>query len=333
MASIEDDLDPARARALFAATDDAFFDIDVSDLTIRWSRGIALALSRDPASVGEHLVDWQCLIHPGDARLATRARRALITHGAWTGELRVRRPDATYAPLRVRAFVSCDETGRPARVLGSVSDLSSVRRLESELREANERLRREIARERLERVRAEIFMRISTTDVLFEWWLEEERVMWSPNVEDVLGYAAPDLWSPADFARRSPEVAAELGDVRQRIAAGASAWSRRFSWLLPGGERVQIEAHAYVLESDGRPERVIGSMHRVTAAPGVPPDLTHRQRLVLSYIRLGYTNKQIAHELAVTEQAAKVHVSKLMRKFGVPNRAALAVAGRSVSSL
>jgi len=55
--------------------------------------------------------------------------------------------------------------------------------------------------------------------------------------------------------------------------------------------------------------------------------LTPRQAQVLYRVVRGYENKQIAKELGVSEQAVKEHVSLLLQRFGVPNRAALAEAG------
>jgi PAS domain-containing protein len=48
---------------------------------------------------------------------------------------------------------------------------------------------------------------------------------------------------------------------------------------------------------------------------------------VLTHVLLGEGNKQIASSLGITEQAIKEHVSTMLDKFNVPNRAALAEAG------
>src|SRR2546422_8327502 len=55
--------------------------------------------------------------------------------------------------------------------------------------------------------------------------------------------------------------------------------------------------------------------------------LTSRQSQVLDRVIRGHENKQIAKELGVSEQAVKEHVSLLLQRLGVPNRAALAEAG------
>ena len=48
---------------------------------------------------------------------------------------------------------------------------------------------------------------------------------------------------------------------------------------------------------------------------------------MLTHVLRGEGNKQIGAALGITEQAVKEHVSTLLDKFGVPNRAALAEAG------
>ena len=72
----------------------------------------------------------------------------------------------------------------------------------------------------------------------------------------------------------------------------------------------------------GEDRRADGSLH-----------LTPREREVLALVLQGEQNKEIAARLGVAEQSAKEHVSDLLRKFGVPNRAALADAGARLDLL
>ncbi len=51
--------------------------------------------------------------------------------------------------------------------------------------------------------------------------------------------------------------------------------------------------------------------------------LTDRQTAVLEFVAAGLGNKEIAHELGISEQAVKEHVSNLLRLLAAPNRAAL----------
>jgi DNA-binding CsgD family transcriptional regulator len=58
-----------------------------------------------------------------------------------------------------------------------------------------------------------------------------------------------------------------------------------------------------------------------------PPDgdapLTERQRQVFRQVARGLTNKEIAFALGISERGVAAQVSRLLAKYGVPNRAAL----------
>jgi DNA-binding CsgD family transcriptional regulator len=60
--------------------------------------------------------------------------------------------------------------------------------------------------------------------------------------------------------------------------------------------------------------------------PGDPFGLTSREREVLGLVALGHTNKRIADALFISESTASVHVSNILGKLGVGNRAEAAVA-------
>jgi DNA-binding CsgD family transcriptional regulator len=56
------------------------------------------------------------------------------------------------------------------------------------------------------------------------------------------------------------------------------------------------------------------------------PELTRREGQVLDRICRGMSNKSIASELGVSEQAVKAHITRLFLKHGVENRAGLVAA-------
>lgn len=62
-------------------------------------------------------------------------------------------------------------------------------------------------------------------------------------------------------------------------------------------------------------------------APAVGFDLTTREREVLALLIKGLNNSEIANRLSVSHATAKAHVSNILSKLGVSNRAeAVAVA-------
>ncbi|GAC1383095.1 MAG: response regulator transcription factor [Ktedonobacteraceae bacterium] len=60
-----------------------------------------------------------------------------------------------------------------------------------------------------------------------------------------------------------------------------------------------------------------------TQVPG--GELTEREREVIALIARGYTNKQIAETLIVTEKTARNHVSNILEKLGLARRSEAAV--------
>jgi two-component system response regulator DevR len=59
-------------------------------------------------------------------------------------------------------------------------------------------------------------------------------------------------------------------------------------------------------------------MERLTQIPG--SELTEREREVLTLVARGYTNKQIADTLFVSEKTARNHVSHILDKLGLSRR-------------
>ena len=60
------------------------------------------------------------------------------------------------------------------------------------------------------------------------------------------------------------------------------------------------------------------AMQRLTSTPG--SELTEREREVLALVARGYTNKQIAESLYVSEKTARNHVSHILEKLGLARR-------------
>jgi DNA-binding CsgD family transcriptional regulator len=58
-------------------------------------------------------------------------------------------------------------------------------------------------------------------------------------------------------------------------------------------------------------------------AQSAPRSVTARQRQVVGLVARGLTTKEIAHELQITERGVSAHISRLLTKFNVSNRAGL----------
>jgi two-component system, NarL family, response regulator LiaR len=106
--------------------------------------------------------------------------------------------------------------------------------------------------------------------------------------------------------------------VREAISAGA------LSYLLKNVTAEDL-AEAIRAAAGGRSTLAPEAMQALVRAPDLRQlpgaDLTAREREVLALIVRGMTNPQIAARLVVSRATAKAHVSNVLSKLGVANRA------------
>ena len=91
-----------------------------------------------------------------------------------------------------------------------------------------------------------------------------------------------------------------VGDIRAAVAAVLDGES----WPADGGEQDHI---------DGGDADAAALADRLAS-------LTPAQLKVLLFVRQGLLNKQIAHEMGISEATVKAHMTAIMRKLNVQNR-------------
>jgi DNA-binding NarL/FixJ family response regulator len=113
--------------------------------------------------------------------------------------------------------------------------------------------------------------------------------------------------------------------VYEALAAGASGFLLKDATAEALFEAVRVVANGGALLSPSVTRRLIGEFARLR--PGVPahPDrireLTPRETEVLRLIAEGLSNGEIAERLVVSGETVKTHVSRLLTKLGLRDRA------------
>jgi DNA-binding CsgD family transcriptional regulator/tetratricopeptide (TPR) repeat protein len=135
-----------------------------------------------------------------------------------------------------------------------------------------------------------------------------------------------------------------------RYGAAYARWRGAEALLATDGDRraaetLMREAHAVATELGARPlgeelERLalraridLGDQRTVEATPDARLErleLTPRELEVFALLTAGLTNREIAAELFISHKTASVHVSRILSKLSVPNRAAAAAAGSAL---
>jgi DNA-binding CsgD family transcriptional regulator len=152
----------------------------------------------------------------------------------------------------------------------------------------------------------------------------------------VAGPSDPDRWAeaagawdelgcpwPAAYARwRLAEALLERGATREEAAVPL-----RRAWATARGLGARpLLAEVELLARRGRitlapASAATGAAVAQPAAPGGELGLTPREREVLALVAEGRTNRQIAEALFISDKTASVHVSNILAKLGVANRA------------
>lgn len=127
------------------ATNDGIWDWDILTGEQYWSARHCELIGLEPVAVIHTYEAWILLVHPDDAdRVHHATCRHLETCAPYDIEMRVRMKDGGYRWFRDRGQAVWDSTGRPVRMVGSISDVTERRDAEQALRNAHAELEQRV---------------------------------------------------------------------------------------------------------------------------------------------------------------------------------------------
>jgi DNA-binding NarL/FixJ family response regulator len=113
--------------------------------------------------------------------------------------------------------------------------------------------------------------------------------------------------------------------VYQALRAGASGFLLKDASAAQLAEAVRVVAAGDALLAPSVTRRLIGEFARLGAPKGPSrgrvDQLTQRETEVLALVAQGLSNGEIAEHLVVAEQTVKTHVSRMLTKLGLRDRA------------
>jgi PAS domain S-box-containing protein len=243
-----------------AGSDDGIWDFDfVSRRVFGSSRARELS-GLKPGSEMTPMDEWfaDLPIHPDDAALRLQAIEDHLAGRtpAYEGEYRIRQLDGTYRWRRVHGLCVRDETGKPLRMAGSITDIDARKRAEEALRASEERFALAVA---------------GSNDGIIDWDIVNDRIYTSPRAMEILDVEGSatvrtfEQWRhllrvhPDDRAVVHENFEAflkgdaHLRDVEHRIL------------LRSGGVRWVRHRHICVRDASGRAVRLTGSTSDIDA--------------------------------------------------------------------
>jgi two-component system, cell cycle sensor histidine kinase and response regulator CckA len=124
-------------RSLILAAGQSLRTWDLASNGLIWDRGTAPPLDYSWLDVGDAADWWYDRIHPEDRERVVASLDSAIAGGesTWAAEYRFRRADGTYAPVQDNASVARESTGKPVRVISSLSDRGGLSRQDQGLRQ------------------------------------------------------------------------------------------------------------------------------------------------------------------------------------------------------
>ena len=140
-------LSEERFRLVSRVTNDAIWDWDFVNNTVWWSDTFYKQYGYEPSAPGLNRNDWLQKIHPQDQSATTNSiYTAINTHQSyWNREYRFRKKDGEYADVLDRAYILHDSNGTPYRMLGSMLDITELKKAEYEIAQAKQALEEKVA--------------------------------------------------------------------------------------------------------------------------------------------------------------------------------------------
>jgi len=127
-----------RFRAVATATSDVIWDWDLATDRIWWSDGIEKQFSYRLSELANQKDSWTRMIHPDDRDWVVQSLDRALDSGAdqWREEYRMVSADGRELLVTDRGRIIRDPEGRAVRMVGSLNDVTEIRRLEKRLQQA-----------------------------------------------------------------------------------------------------------------------------------------------------------------------------------------------------
>ncbi|HEY8832346.1 MAG TPA: PAS domain S-box protein [Gemmatimonadaceae bacterium] len=180
--------------------------------------------------------------------------RTVITREPVRGEeIRIQRGDGTDGFIRMSSAPVVDASGAVIAAVAIVVDITDQRQAERAVKTTDERLR---------------FVAKATTDVIWDWDIKTNALVWNDSVETVFGHKQNQIYPEMQwwYDHLHPEdrvrVTSQLHGVLEQ---GGTNWSDQYRYQKADGSYANVMDRGYIArDNTGVPLRMIGAMTDVT---------------------------------------------------------------------
>jgi PAS domain S-box-containing protein len=168
-------------------------------------------------------------------------------------EIRIQRGDGTDGFIRMSSAPVVDANGKVVAAVGIVVDVTDQRKAERAVKSTDERLR---------------FVAKATTDVIWDWDITTNALVWNDSVETVFGHKQHQIYPEIQwwYDHLHPEDRDRvIAGVQAVLKDGGSSWSDQYRYQRVDGTYANVVDRGYIArDQTGAALRVIGAMTDVT---------------------------------------------------------------------
>lgn len=126
-------------RSVASATNDAIWDLNMSENTLWWSEGFSRLFGFEGQGSGPTLDQWQSRVHLGDIETVIGSMDSAIREGRshWSCEYRFLKMNGSTAYVLDQAEIIYDANGNARRMIGGMKDLTEQRLTQQNLTSVN----------------------------------------------------------------------------------------------------------------------------------------------------------------------------------------------------
>lgn len=254
--AVEQELRESNLRFTLAskASSDVLYDWEVNSNGLYWSEGLQILLGYKPSEMT--IETWKSLIHPEESERVQESLECTLHHTRkkyWKEQYRFKNSNGVYRYILEKGFIVRDKHGNPLRMIGAMQDITGLKLKEKELIKSNERYK---------------FSTLATSDIIWDWNLQDDQVVWSDNLTKILGWdLPPDKTLPVDFEKLHPEDKVRITQSLNAFINDRhnSHWQEEFRYLRSNGSYAFVSDKAYIIRNEkGQALRLIGAMQDIS---------------------------------------------------------------------
>ena len=181
------------------------------------------------------------------------ARTVITKEAIRSEEIRIRRGDASDGFIRMSSAPIRDSEGNVVAAVGIVVDVTDQRKAERAVRATDERFK---------------FVAKATNDVIWDWDLKTNALVWNDSVETVFGHKQNKIYPEIQWWHdhlHPQDRDRVIGGIQAVLDSGGTSWSDHYRYRRADGAYANVMDRGYIArDNTGSALRMIGAMTDVT---------------------------------------------------------------------